>query len=78
MSVGAAMLELNDIHTFYGAIHALRGVTLNVEEGEIVTATMAHLDKFGPEIVVREISDHPRRRVAIVGWADLVDAEVVA
>jgi branched-chain amino acid transport system ATP-binding protein len=31
------VLELNDIHTYYGAIHALRGVTLSVEEGEIVT-----------------------------------------
>ena len=33
----AALLELNDVHTYYGAIHALRGVTLNVEDGEIVT-----------------------------------------
>jgi branched-chain amino acid transport system ATP-binding protein len=32
-----ALLELTDVHTYYGAIHALRGVTLNVEEGEIVT-----------------------------------------
>jgi len=32
-----ALLELNDVHTFYGAIHALRGVTMNVDEGEIVT-----------------------------------------
>jgi branched-chain amino acid transport system ATP-binding protein len=32
-----ALLELVDIHTYYGAIHALRGVTLSVEEGEIVT-----------------------------------------
>ena len=32
-----ALLEVKDIHTFYGAIHALRGVTLSVEEGEIVT-----------------------------------------
>jgi branched-chain amino acid transport system ATP-binding protein len=32
-----ALLELNDVHTYYGAIHALRGVTLHVEEGEIVT-----------------------------------------
>ncbi|HEX5591628.1 MAG TPA: ABC transporter ATP-binding protein [Candidatus Limnocylindrales bacterium] len=31
------MLELHDVHTYYGAIHALRGVTLQVEEGEIVT-----------------------------------------
>jgi branched-chain amino acid transport system ATP-binding protein len=32
-----ALLELNDIHTYYGTIHALRGVTLYVDEGEIVT-----------------------------------------
>jgi branched-chain amino acid transport system ATP-binding protein len=32
-----ALLELNDIHTYYGAIHALRGVTLSIDEGEIVT-----------------------------------------
>ena len=31
------LLELNDVHTYYGAIHALRGVTLSIEEGEIVT-----------------------------------------
>ena len=31
------LLELNDVHTYYGAIHALRGVTLHVDEGEIVT-----------------------------------------
>ena len=32
-----ALLELNDVHTYYGAIHALRGVSLYVDEGEIVT-----------------------------------------
>jgi branched-chain amino acid transport system ATP-binding protein len=32
-----ALLELSDVHTYYGAIHALRGVNLTVEEGEIVT-----------------------------------------
>jgi branched-chain amino acid transport system ATP-binding protein len=32
-----ALLELKDIHTYYGAIHALRGVTMHVDEGEIVT-----------------------------------------
>ncbi|HLV44807.1 MAG TPA: ABC transporter ATP-binding protein [Aggregatilineales bacterium] len=31
------MLEVQDIHTYYGNIHALRGVSLTVEEGEIVT-----------------------------------------
>ena len=32
-----AMLEVNDIHTYYGKIHALQGVSLTVDEGEIVT-----------------------------------------
>jgi branched-chain amino acid transport system ATP-binding protein len=32
-----AMLEVNDIHTYYDKIHALKGVSLTVNEGEIVT-----------------------------------------
>jgi branched-chain amino acid transport system ATP-binding protein len=32
-----AILEVNDIHTYYGAIQALHGVSLHVDEGEIVT-----------------------------------------
>ncbi len=31
-----ALLEVNDIHAYYGNIHALKGVSLTVEEGEIV------------------------------------------
>ncbi len=31
------MLELNEVHTYYGAIHALKGVSLKVEDGEIAT-----------------------------------------
>jgi branched-chain amino acid transport system ATP-binding protein len=32
-----ALLEINDLHTYYGKIHALRGVSISVDEGEIVT-----------------------------------------
>src|SRR2546421_8238631 len=32
-----ALLEASDIHTFYGNIQALKGVSLTVEEGECVT-----------------------------------------
>ena len=32
-----AMLEVENIHAYYGNIHALRGISLNVEKGEIVT-----------------------------------------
>ena len=31
------MLEVKEIHTYYGNIHALQGVTLQVNQGEIVT-----------------------------------------
>ena len=32
-----ALLEVSDIHAHYGAIEALKGVSLTVEEGEVVT-----------------------------------------
>jgi branched-chain amino acid transport system ATP-binding protein len=32
-----ALLEVVDLNTFYGSIHALRGISLTVDEGEIVT-----------------------------------------
>jgi len=32
-----AMLELHDVHSFYGNIEALKGISLTVEQGEIVT-----------------------------------------
>jgi branched-chain amino acid transport system ATP-binding protein len=34
---GTPILELNDIHTYYGSIHALKGISLQVHEGEVVT-----------------------------------------
>ena len=32
-----SMLEIRDIHVFYGAIHAIKGVSFDVQEHEIVT-----------------------------------------
>ena len=32
-----ALLEVENLHTHYGKIHALKGISLTVEEGEIVT-----------------------------------------
>jgi len=37
MSVAQPLLELKNVHTFYGNIHALKGVSLTVNKGEIVT-----------------------------------------
>ena len=35
--MNAPLLELKDVHTYYGKIHALKGVSLTVNEGEVVT-----------------------------------------
>lgn len=32
-----SLLEVHDIHTYYGKIHALKGISLSVDEGEVVT-----------------------------------------
>jgi branched-chain amino acid transport system ATP-binding protein len=34
---GVAALELRNVHSFYGHIHAIKGITLKVKPGEIVT-----------------------------------------
>lgn len=31
------MLEIKDLHTYYGNIHALKGISLDVEQGEVVS-----------------------------------------
>jgi len=55
-----ALLELQNIHTYYGHIHALKGVSLTVEEGEIVTLIGAN--GAGKSTTLRTISGliHPR------------------
>jgi branched-chain amino acid transport system ATP-binding protein len=32
-----ALLELTDVHTYYGRVHALKGISMQIEEGKIVT-----------------------------------------
>jgi branched-chain amino acid transport system ATP-binding protein len=56
-----AVLELDDVHTYYGAIHAIKGVTLEVRQGEIVTLLGAN--GAGKSTTLRSINglNHPRR-----------------
>ncbi len=49
-----AMLEVNDIHAYYGNIHALKGISLTVEEGEIVSLIGAN--GAGKTTTLRSIS----------------------
>jgi branched-chain amino acid transport system ATP-binding protein len=54
------MLALQDVHSYYGNIHALQGLTLQVEKGEIVTLIGAN--GAGKSTTIRTITGllHPR------------------
>ena len=54
------VLELSDVHTYYGKIHALKGVSLTVGKGEIVT--LIGSNGAGKSTTLRTISGllHPR------------------
>ena len=55
------ILELEDVHTYYGSIHALKGVSLEVRDGEIVTLIGAN--GAGKSTTLRSINglNRPRR-----------------
>jgi branched-chain amino acid transport system ATP-binding protein len=54
------ILELEDVHTYYGSIHAIKGVTLDVHDGEVVTLIGAN--GAGKSTTLRSINglNHPR------------------
>jgi branched-chain amino acid transport system ATP-binding protein len=63
-----SILEVADIHTYYGSIHALKGVTLDVRPGEIVTLIGAN--GAGKSTTLRSINglNHPREgRISFQG-----------
>jgi branched-chain amino acid transport system ATP-binding protein len=56
----SVILKLDNIHTYYGTIHALKGISLDVREGEIVTLIGAN--GAGKSTTLRSINglNHPR------------------
>lgn len=76
-----ALLKVADIHTYYGNIHALKGISLSVEEGEIVT--MLGANGAGKTTTLRTICGllKPRNGVIQFEGEDLIDQsahEIVA
>ena len=57
---GDTILALDDVHSYYGHIHALQGVTIEVKRGEIVTLIGAN--GAGKTTTLKTISGllHPR------------------
>ncbi|MEJ7696826.1 MAG: ABC transporter ATP-binding protein [Candidatus Limnocylindrales bacterium] len=62
-----ALLELRDVHTYYGNIHALKGLNLTVEPGEIVTLIGAN--GAGKSTTLKTISGLLRPRQGEI-WFD--------
>jgi branched-chain amino acid transport system ATP-binding protein len=60
---GGPILELTDVHTYYGSIQALKGISLEVREGEVVTLLGAN--GAGKTTTLRSINglNRPRRGV---------------
>jgi len=58
------MLELDNIHTYYGNIHALKGISLTVDKGEIVTLIGAN--GAGKSTTLRTITGLLKPRVGTV------------
>jgi branched-chain amino acid transport system ATP-binding protein len=54
------ILKLDDVHTYYGTIHALKGISIDVREGEIVTLIGAN--GAGKSTTLRSINglNHPK------------------
>jgi len=63
-----ALLELQNIHTYYGKIHALKGVSLTVNQGEIVTLIGAN--GAGKSTTLRTISGLLTPRTGEVRFKD--------
>jgi branched-chain amino acid transport system ATP-binding protein len=80
-----AMLEVKDLHTFYGNIEALKGVSIEVEEGECVTligsngagksTTLRSISGLSPprqgsiRFEGREITETPPQEIVSMGVA---------
>jgi branched-chain amino acid transport system ATP-binding protein len=62
------LLELNDIHTYYGNIEALKGVSLTVEEGEVVT--LIGSNGAGKSTTLRSISGLTAPREGSIRFED--------
>lgn len=74
-----ALLELHDVHAYYGNIHALKGISITVEEGEIVT--LIGSNGAGKSTTLRTITGlmHPTQGNVIYNGKDIsqIDANLL-
>src|SRR5215204_4308670 len=73
-NAGQPILVLKDVHTFYGSIEALKGISLEVHEGEVVTLIGAN--GAGKSTTLRSINglNHPREGRIVFEGRDITNA----
>ena len=64
------MLQVNDINVYYGAIHAIKGVSFEVHQGEIVTLIGAN--GAGKSTILQTVSGLLRSRTGSVTFLCLL------
>ena len=71
---GDVILELEDVNTYYGAIHALKGISITVRDREIVTLIGAN--GAGKSTTLRSINglNHPRQGTITFQGRDITNA----
>ena len=71
MAESPVVLAVEDVHTFYGSIEALKGISIDVREGEIVTLIGAN--GAGKTTALRSINglNHPRRGKIVFQGSDI-------
>jgi branched-chain amino acid transport system ATP-binding protein len=72
-NTGQSILELKEVHTFYGSIEALKGISIDVRDGEIVTLIGAN--GAGKSTTLRSINglNHPRQGTISFQGADITN-----
>ena len=65
-----SMLKIEDINVFYGAIHAIKGVSLEVNQGEIVTLIGAN--GAGKSTILRTVSGLLKPKEGTISFEDSV------
>jgi branched-chain amino acid transport system ATP-binding protein len=70
---GNVILKLDDVHTYYGTIQALKGISIEVHEGEIVTLIGAN--GAGKSTTLRSINglNHPREGTITFQGSNITD-----
>jgi branched-chain amino acid transport system ATP-binding protein len=70
---GNVILKLDDVHTYYGTIQALKGISIEVHEGEIVTLIGAN--GAGKSTTLRSINglNHPREGTITFRGSNITD-----